>query len=170
MGGPLEVQQLNRRVSLIAIAALLLVMATTLAGCSFGPPRLVVSFAPSTLMLQPNQEIDLTIRVRLDGWGFFSVNEIRLKYLDSQGQEVERAGELGMPTGRVLDKPIQLAGTLGMLSAERTLKQLNDDKPVVADPDWWLIQPTTIVFMFLDESEKLVGSGELKLEWGSIMG
>lgn len=163
---------MKRRVSLIVIAALLLVMATTLAGCSFGPPRLVVSFVPSTLVLQPNQEINLTIRVRLDGWGFFTVDEIRLKYLDSQGQEIEDVGEWGMPMGQVLDEPIKLAGTLGMLSAERTLKQLNDGKPVVADPDWWLIpsKPETMVFMFLDESGNLVGSGELGLTWASITG
>jgi len=170
MRDPLEVQKLKRHVLRTAIALLLLVMATTLAGCGFGPPKLVVSFVPSTLELQPNQQIDLTIRVRLDGWGFFSVNEVRLEYLDSEGQEIDDAGEWGMPTGQVLDEPIQLAGTLGLLSAERTLTQLNNDEPIEADPDWWLIpsRPTTIVFMFLDGSEKLVGSSELGLEWFNI--
>jgi hypothetical protein len=34
----------------------------------------------------------------------------------------------------------------------------------------WLIpsRPTTIVFMFLDGSEKLVGSSELGLEWFNV--
>ena len=168
MRDPLEVQQLNRRVSLIAIAALLLIMATTLAGCSFGAPRISLTFVPNPARLEVDQPINATATITLDGFGLFTVKSVTLEYLDENGQEVDNPD---LPTGGQLDNEIPLPGTMGFFSITKSLTDLNNGEEIVPTVDWWAIypRPVKIVFTFLDGSGRPVGSGELGLEWGSIL-
>ncbi len=161
-------QQLKRRISLLAIVALLLVMATTLAGCSFGPPRISLTFRPNPVRLEVDQPINVTGTITLDGFGLFTVKRVSLEYLDAYGQEVD---DPHLPTGGQLDNEIPLPGTMGFFSIEKTLAQLNNDDEVVPTVDWWAVfpRPVKIVFTFLDKSGKPVGGGELRLEWGDAL-
>jgi hypothetical protein len=169
MRGPLEVQQLNRRFSLIAIVALLLAMATTLAGCSFGAPRISLTFVPNTVRLEVDQPINVSGTITLDGFGLFTLKSVILEYLDTDGQGVD---DPHLPTGGQLEEAITLFGTMGLVSESRSLTELNNGEKIVPTVDWWAVypRPVKIVFTFLDGSGKPVGGGELGLEWGSILG
>ncbi len=169
MRDPLEVQQLNRRVSLIAIAALLLIMATTLAGCSFGAPRISLTFVPSSVRLEVDQPVSVTGTITLDGFGLFTLKSVILECLDEDGQKVD---DPHLPTGGELDNEIPLPGTMGFFSITKSLTDLNNGEEIVPTVDWWAVypKPVKIVFTFLDGSGRPVGSGELGLEWGSILG
>ncbi|HAI85472.1 MAG TPA: hypothetical protein DCL63_00600 [Firmicutes bacterium] len=163
---------MKKRVSLIAIAALLLVMATTLAGCSFGAPRISLTFVPQCAKLRVGQSMQVDVTIRLDGFGFFTVKRLSLKYLTATGDELQNAETYGLPTGGDLGKEIPLVGTMGFASIRKSLTELNNDEPVTPTAEWWLIQPRPmkIVFTFFDESGKAVGSGELGLEWDNVVG
>lgn len=159
-------EQLNRRISLIAIAVLLLVMATTLAGCSLGPPRISLTFSPNPVRLRVGEPINATGTITLDGFGLFTVKSVILAYQDTDGGKVENPN---LPTGGELDEAITLPGTMGFFSVTKPLAELNNGEEIVPTPDWLAIypRPVKIVFTFLDESGKPVGGGELRLEWVS---
>jgi hypothetical protein len=165
----MEVQQLNRRFSLIAIVALLLAMATTLAGCSFGAPRISLTFVPNTVRLEVDQPINVSGTITLDGFGLFSLKSVILEYLDADGNGVN---DPHLPTGGELKSEITLPGTMGFFSITKSLAELNDGEEIAPTIEWWFIElrPMKIVFTFLDGSGKPVGGGELELEWGSILG
>ena len=160
---------MNRRVSLITIAALLLVMATTLAGCNFGAPRISLTFAPNPVRLKVGQPIAVSGTITLDGFGLFTLKSVILEYLDADGERVDNPD---LPTGGQLENEIMLPGTMGFFSITKSLAELNNGEEIVPTIQWWAIQPRPmkIVFTFLDGSGRPVGSGELKLEWGSILG
>jgi len=163
------VQQLNRRISLVAVAALLLVMATTLAGCSVGAPRISLTFNPNPVRLRVGQPIHTSGTITLDGFGLFTVKSVILAYLDVDGEKVE---DPDLPAGGELDDAITLPGTMGFFSITKSLAELNDGEEIVPSLDWWEVypRPVKIVFTFLDESGRPVGGGDLRLEWDDISG
>jgi hypothetical protein len=157
---------LKRRVSLIVIAALLLVMATTLAGCSFGPPRISLTFKTNPVLLKVDQPIDVAATITLDGFGLFTLKSVILEYLDADGHKVD---DSHLPTGGELDEAITLPGLMGFFSVTQPLAELNNGEEIVPTADWWEVypRPVKIVFTFLDGSGKPVGGGELGLEWSN---
>ncbi len=162
---------MKKRVLLIAIAALLLVMATTLAGCSFGAARLSLTFTPKVADVKVDQAIQASVTLKLEGFGRFNIKRVALKYYDENGDEVESAGEYDLPTGAEFEPAIPLFGTMGFASKTLSLKELNNDEDVTPTLTWWSIdpRPVKIVFTFFDDSGKAVGSGELGLKWEQII-
>ncbi|MEA4883505.1 MAG: hypothetical protein VB144_07610 [Clostridia bacterium] len=155
---------MKKVLSLFAAVVLLLVMTTMLAGCNLGAPRLVVSFSPNPLRLEPETDINLTVNLRFDGIGFFNVKELRISYFDAF--DVERTYE-DLPSGKVLDSAIPAPGLGGLISVSKTLTDLNNGTPIKSTADWWTLlpHPAKMVFTFLDDSGNPVGGGDLRLEW-----
>jgi len=160
---------LSRRVPLIAVVALLLAMATTLPGCSLGPPRISLTFVPNPVPLQVDRPIDVAATITLDGFGLFTLKSVILEYLDADGHKVD---DPHLPTGGELDEAITLLGVMGFFSVTQPLTELNNGEEIVATADWWEVypRPVKIVFTFLNGSGKPVGGGELRLDWGNALG
>ena len=163
---------MRRRFSAILIAAVLLTVATTLSGCSFGAPSISMTFSPSTVTLKAGQPVNVSVTLTLNGFGSFEIKRLSLSYITANGDEIENAEMYGLPTGGDLDNAITLFGTLGLASKTLSLAELNNGEEIIPAAGWWLIHPhpVGIVLTFFDGSGKLVGRGELGLVWSSLVG
>jgi len=75
-------------------------------GCTFGRARIGVEFIPDPLVINwDEEEIVGAVTLSLDGFGTFTLNEIRMEFVDADGQTVE-SGHL--PQGGALPNAIPL--------------------------------------------------------------
>lgn len=74
----------------LLLLTLLVAMVTTMTGCTFGRARIGVEFIPDPLVINWGaEEIIGAITLSLDGFGTFTLNEIRMEFVDADGQTVE---------------------------------------------------------------------------------
>lgn len=150
----------------LLLLTLLVAMVTTMTGCTFGRARIGVEFIPDPLVInRDEEEIVGAVTLSLDGFGTFTLNEIRMEFVDADGQTVESEH---LPQGGALPNPIPLGGTLGMVKKTVTLKDVMGSEAVKINRDWWsvgAIRPVLCKVTFLSSSGKPVGSGSVGLKW-----
>jgi len=150
----------------VLLLALLVAMVTTLTGCTFGRARLGVEFMPDPLVIDWNEgEVAGDVTLTLDGFGTFELYEIRLDFLDAEGQIVESDH---LPQGGVLPNAITLVGTMGLVKKTVSLEYVMGSETVKINRDWWLPgvpHPASCKVTFFSSSGKLVGSGSVGLKW-----
>jgi len=106
----------------LLLLTLLVAMGTTMTGSTFGRARIGVEFIPDPLVInRDEEEIVGAVTLSLDGFGTFTLNEIRIEFVDDDGQTVESEH---LPQGGALPNAIPLGGTLGMVKKTVTLKDV----------------------------------------------
>lgn len=125
-----------------------------------------VEVTPDPLVIAlGEEEIVGDVTLTLDGFGIFTLSEIRLDFLDAGGQTVESEH---LPKGGALPNSITLPGTMGWAKKTVPLSLVLGSDGVKIKNEWWLpgvVHPASCRVTFLNPSGNAVGSGSVGLRW-----